>query len=167
MADPYLAEIRLMSFDFPPRGWALCEGQTLPINQNQALYNLLGTEFGGDGTTTFALPDMRGRTPIHVGNRHTLGESDGEQTHTLSGVELPSHFHQVAAQTSANAGQATPFENFLGGANNAYAAPNGSLQTLREDTVSSTGGAQAHPNMQPYIALNFCIALQGIYPSPN
>jgi microcystin-dependent protein len=165
--DAFLAEIRLMSFGYPPRGWAPCNGQVLPINQNQALFELLGTEFGGDGDTTFALPDMRGRVPIHVGNGRTLGESGGEQTHTLNTGELPQHLHQVAAQTSANGGNATPNGNFLGGGNNAYATPNGSLQALRAETVAPTGGAQAHENMQPYMTLSYCISLQGAYPPPN
>jgi microcystin-dependent protein len=167
MADSFLGEIRLMSFGYAPRGWAPCNGQVMPINQNQALFNLLGDEFGGDGTTTFGLPDLRGRVPIHVGNGHTLGESGGEQTHTLNTGELPQHFHQVAAQTSANGGTASPNENFLGGANNAYATPNGSLQALRADTVAPTGGAQDHENMQPYLTLSYCIALQGAFPPQN
>ena len=164
MAEPYVGEIRLMSFSFPPKGWAPCNGQLMQINQNAALYALLGTKYGGDGQTTFGLPDMRGRTPIHAGNGHTLGESGGETSHTLSAAELPTHSHAVNTQTSANGGIATPLENFLGGANNAYAAPNGNLVALRADTVTSTGGTQAHENMQPYLSLSYCIALQGINP---
>ena len=161
MADGFLGEIRLMSFSFPPKGWAPCNGQQLQITQNPGLYALLGTTYGGDGKTTFGLPDMRGRTPIHAGNGHTLGENGGETTHTLSTAELPAHSHAVNAQTSANGGTATPLENYLGGANNAYATPNGNLQALRADTVTSTGGAQAHENMQPYLSMSYCIALQG------
>jgi microcystin-dependent protein len=161
MADGFLGEIRLMSFSFPPKGWAPCNGQQLQINQNPALYALLGTTYGGDGKTTFGLPDMRGRTPIHAGNGHALGENGGETSHTLSTPELPAHSHAVNVQTSANGGTATPLENYLGGANNAYATPNGNLQALREDTVTSTGGAQAHENMQPYLSMSYCIALQG------
>jgi microcystin-dependent protein len=104
MAEPFLSEIRLMSFEFAPKGWALCNGQLLPINQNQALFSLLGTTFGGDGRVNFALPDLRGRTPIHVGNGHTLGELGGEQAHTLSIAELPTHTHVVAANSSATPG---------------------------------------------------------------
>jgi microcystin-dependent protein len=167
MAEPFLGEIRQMSFNFPPKDWAPCDGQLLQITPNQALYNLIGTKFGGDGQTTFGLPDLRGRTPIHAGNGYQVGQAGGEQTHTLSTAELPQHGHSVAAQTSANGGQATPLENFLGGANNAYATPNGNLQALRADTVASTGGTQAHENMQPYLNTSFCIALQGLQPPPS
>jgi microcystin-dependent protein len=167
MAEPFLGEIRQMSFSFPPKGWALCNGQLLQINQNQALYSLLGKTYGGDGETTFGLPDLRGRAPIHAGDGYELGQSGGEQSHTLSTGELPVHAHTVAAQTSANSGTATPLENFLGGANNAYATPNGNLQALRADTVTSAGGTQAHQNMQPYMTVSFCIATQGNLPSAS
>jgi microcystin-dependent protein len=168
MAEPFLSEIRLMSFDFAPKGWALCNGQLLPINQNQALFSLLGTTFGGDGRVNFALPDLRGRTPTHVGAGHTLGERGGEQAHTLSIAELPEHTHAVAASTSASGGSATPNGNYLGGGNNVYhAAAGAALTTLRPDTVTNVGGSQAHLNMQPFLTLSFCIALQGIFPSPN
>jgi microcystin-dependent protein len=165
--DQYLGEIRLMSFSFPPRGWAACNGQVLPISSNQALFALIGAKYGGDGKTTFGLPNLQGRTPIHAGNGHQLGEAGGEQAHTLATSELPAHAHTVAAQTSANGGTATPLENYLGGGNNAYATPNGNLQALRADTVSSTGGTQAHENMQPYLTTSFCIATQGTPPSAN
>jgi microcystin-dependent protein len=164
MAEPYLGEVRLMSFDFAPKGWALCNGQTMPVQQNTQLSSLLKSTFGGDGTTTFALPDLRGRTPIHVGNGHELGESGGEQTHTLGLAELPQHAHAVGASTKATGGNANPNGNYLGGANNAYHAATGTLTALRPDTVANTGGSQAHPNMQPYMTLSYCIALQGIYP---
>jgi microcystin-dependent protein len=168
MAEPFLSEIRIMSFQFPPKGWALCNGQLMPINQNQALFSLLGTTFGGDGRVNFALPDLRGRTPIHVGSGHTLGERGGEQSHTLSIAETPEHAHQVNASTSATGGSATANGNFLGGANNVYRPPGGgSLTTLQPATVTSAGGSQAHLNMQPFLTLSFCIALQGIFPSPN
>jgi microcystin-dependent protein len=168
MAEPFLSEIRLMSFEFAPKGWALCNGQILPINQNQALFSLLGTTFGGDGRVNFALPDLRGRTPIHVGVSHTLGERGGEQAHTVSIAELPTHTHAVAASSSASGGSATPNGNYLGGGNNVYqTAAGGALTTLRPDTVTNTGGSQAHLNMQPFLTLSFCIALQGIFPSQN
>src|SRR5215212_8918698 len=125
MAEPFLSEVRLMSFAFAPKGWAQCNGQLLPINQNQALFSLLGTTFGGDGRVNFALPDLRGRTPIHVGVGHTLGERGGEQAHTLSIAEAPQHTHAVAASTSASGGSATPNGNYLGGGNNVYFAPAG------------------------------------------
>jgi microcystin-dependent protein len=168
MAEPFLSEIRLMSFVFAPKGWALCNGQLLPINQNQALFSLLGTTFGGDGRVNFGLPDLRGRTAIHVGNGHTLGEVGGEQAHTLNGAELPEHTHAVAASTVANGGVATPNGNYLGGGNNVYhPASSGGTTAMRADTVTNVGGSQAHLNMQPFLTLSFCIALQGIFPSQN
>jgi len=168
MAEPFLSEIRLMSFAFAPKGWAQCDGQLLPINQNQALFSLLGTTFGGDGRVNFALPDLRGRTPIHVGAGHTLGERAGEQAHTLSIAELPTHTHAVAASSTATGGSATPNGNYLGGGNNVYqSADAGALTSMRPDTVTNTGGSQAHLNMQPFLSLNLCIALEGIFPSRN
>lgn len=166
MAEPFLAEIRLMSFDFAPKGWALCNGQLLPINQNQALFSLLGTTFGGDGRVNFALPELRGRVPIHVGSGHTLGERGGEQAHTLSIAELPTHTHVVKASSSATGGVSAPSNNYLSGANNAYSG-GGSLTSLHPGTVTNVGGSQAHLNMQPFLTLSFCIALQGIFPSPT
>jgi len=166
MAEPFLSEIRIMSFNFAPKGWAMCNGQLLPINQNQALFSLLGTTFGGDGRVNFALPDLRGRVPIHVGNSHTLGERAGEQAHTLTLSELTMHTHTVKANSSATAGVATPNGNFLGGGNNAYHTAT-NLTPLNAQTVSTVGGSQAHQNMQPFLTLTFCIALQGIFPSQN
>jgi microcystin-dependent protein len=166
MAEPFLSEVRIMSFVFAPKGWALCNGQLLPINQNQALFSLLGTTFGGDGRVNFALPDLRGRTPIHVGSGHTLGERGGEQAHTLSIAEIPTHTHVVNGSGTATGGSATPNNNFLGGANNAYHDPS-NLTTLTPATITNVGGSQAHLNMQPFLTLSFCIALQGIFPSPN
>ncbi|HYC92388.1 MAG TPA: tail fiber protein [Thermoanaerobaculia bacterium] len=166
MAEPFLSEIRIMGFEFAPKGWALCNGQLMPINQNQALFSLLGTTFGGDGRVNFALPDLRGRAPIHVGSGHTLGERGGEQAHTLSIAELPTHVHVLNANTSGTGGTANPTNNFLGGANNAYHAPS-NLTAMNPGTILNTGGSQAHLNMQPFLTLNFCIALQGIFPSPN
>lgn len=165
MAEPFLSEIRIMSFGFAPKGWALCDGQLLPINQNQALFSLLGTTFGGDGRVNFALPDLRARTPIHVGSGHTLGERGGEQAHTLSIAELPQHAHQ--AMGSPTAGSAAPaVSNLLGSASNVY-APAAGLVALNASSVANTGGSQAHLNMQPFLTLNFSIALQGIFPSPT
>jgi microcystin-dependent protein len=168
MAEPFLAEIRIMSFGFAPKGWALANGQILPISQNQALFSLLGTTFGGDGSTTYALPDLRGRTPIHDGSGHTLGERAGEQAHTLSTSELPQHVHGANVSSTATGGSASPVGRFLGAANNAYHAADGATQTtLRPDTITNVGGGQAHENMQPFLTLSFCIALDGIYPSAN
>jgi microcystin-dependent protein len=166
MAEPFLSEIRLMSFNFAPKGWAMCNGQLLPINQNQALFSLLGTTFGGDGRVNFALPDLRGRVPIHVGSGHTLGERGGEQAHTLSQSEMPAHTHSLMA-SSTPGNQAVPLNNVLASPLNlTYRAPD-ALTTLRPETIASVGGSQAHLNMQPYLTLTFCIALQGIFPSPN
>ena len=168
MSEPFLSEIRMMSFVFAPKGWALCNGQLLPINQNQPLFSLLGTTYGGDGRVNFALPDLRGRTPIHVGSGHTLGERGGEQAHTLSSAEMPQHIHPVNVSSSATGGNASPNGRFLGGANNAYhASGSGSLTTLRADAITNVGGSQAHQNMQPFLTLTFCIALIGIFPSRN
>lgn len=165
MAEPFLSEIRIFSFDFAPKGWALCNGQFLPINQNQALFALLGTTFGGNGQTTFALPDQRGQVPIHVGNGHTLGEKAGTQAVTINIQQLPTHNHFVNAQ-SGNATSPIPGGNLLAAANNLYAPPT-NLTTLHPSSVPNVGGSQAHLNMQPFLTLSFCIALQGIFPSPN
>ena len=165
MAEPFLSEIRIMSFVFPPKGWALSNGQLLPINQNQALFSLLGTTYGGDGRVNFALPDLRGRIPIHVGSSHTLGERGGEQAHTLSISELPTHIHQ-ANGTTTNGATPVPTGNLVGQANNAYRSVD-NLTSLTPGTVTNVGGSQAHLNMQPFLTLSFCIALQGIFPSPN
>jgi microcystin-dependent protein len=154
-----------MSFVYAPQGWALCNGQLLPINQNQALFSLLGTTFGGNGQTTFALPDMRGQTPIHAGAGHVLGERGGEQAHTLSIAEVPRHAHAFHASQS-NADIPLPDSAMFGTSNNMYAAPN-NLTGLNPQTIANVGGSQAHLNMQPFLTLSFCIALQGIFPSPN
>jgi microcystin-dependent protein len=165
MAEPFLSEIRIMSFVFAPQGWALCNGQLLPINQNQALFSLLGTTFGGDGRVNFALPDLRGRTPIHVGSGHTLGEQGGEQAHTLATNELPTHVH-IASASSTNGNVNFASGNVLAAAGNAYSGPS-NLTTLNPTSIASVGGSQAHLNMQPFLTLTFCIALQGIFPSQN
>lgn len=168
MAEPFLSEIRLMSFSFAPRGWALCNGQLLPINQNQALFALLGTTYGGDGRVNFALPDLRGRTPMHVGSGHTLGERGGEVSHTLSLPELPTHTH-VAQASSATGTSAVPAPTVALAASGNYEAYRAatSLTPLEAGTVANVGGSQAHQNMQPFLTISFCIALQGIFPSQN
>jgi microcystin-dependent protein len=165
MAEPFLAELRIMSFVFAPKGWALCNGQLLPINQNQALFSLLGTTFGGDGRVNFALPDLRARTPIHVGSGHTLGERGGETAHTLSISEIPAHTH-VARASSTNGNAPTAPNNVLAAALNVYGNAQ-ALTSIHPSTVVNVGGSQAHLNMQPFLTLSFCIALQGIFPSPN
>ncbi len=168
MAEPFLSEIRIMSFVFAPKGWALCNGQLLPINQNQGLFSLLGTTFGGDGRVNFALPDLRARTPIHAGRGHTLGERGGEQAHTLTLAELPQHTHTALA-SSASGDTTIPSTTTLLAGNPAqfYAAPAGNLTALNAGALANVGGSQAHPNMQPFLTLSFCIALQGIFPSPT
>ena len=165
MAEPFLSEIRVFSFNFAPKGWALCNGQLLPINQNQALFSLLGTTYGGDGRVNFALPNLQGSAPIHMGGGHTLGERGGEQNHTLSVAEMPTHTHPLVA-SSANASQAAPANTIQAAANNAYTPPS-ALTTITPGTVTTVGGSQAHLNMQPFLTLNFSIALQGIFPSQN
>lgn len=164
MAEPFLCEIRLMSFGFAPKGWAVCDGQLLPINQNQALFALLGTTFGGNGQTNFALPDLRGRLPMHVGNGHTLGMVGGASAHTLSIAELPTHTHLAHATPSATetdptgAHWASPGKQAFGPAPYVAMAP---------ELISNAGGSQSHENRSPFLTLNFCIALQGIFPSQN
>ena len=165
MAEPFLSEIRIFSFVFAPKGWALCNGQLLPINQNQGLFSLLGTTFGGDGRVNFALPDLRGRVPIHVGSSHTLGEKGGEPAHTLSIAEIPTHTH-VLQGINANAATNAPTGNALGNTTDLYHAPT-NLTSLTAGSVTNVGGSQAHLNMQPFLTLSFGIALQGIFPSPN
>lgn len=165
MAEPFLSEIRLMSFVFPPKGWALCNGQFLPINQNQALFALLGTTFGGNGQTNFALPDLRGRVPIHQGAGFVLGEQGGQEAHTLTTSELPTHLHQLSASAS-NADVVLPTGNVLAQSSQLYGAATG-LTSLDPSTVAPVGGSQPHENRQPYLTLSFCIALQGIFPSQN
>jgi len=165
MGTPYLSEIRVFSFNFAPKGWAFCNGQLLPINQNQALFSLLGTTYGGNGTTNFALPNLQGKTPIHMGNGFVIGQTGGEQTHTLIPGEMPQHTHPaIASSNPANLGVA-PNNFWANGNQPAYAANPGAQMNPAE--VGSIGGNQAHNNMSPYLVLTFCIALQGIFPSRN
>ena len=166
MSEPFLAEVRMVGFNFAPRGWAFCDGQILPINQNQSLYSLLGTTYGGDGRTSFALPDLRGRAPMHVGNGHREGQKSGEETHTLSANEMPQHNHDAMATNNPAAGD-IPTNNVLAQAgSSAYAAHTNGV-AMGSSMITNTGGGQAHENMQPYLAVNFCIALQGLFPSRN
>src|ERR1043165_7423961 len=153
MANPFLSEIRIMSFAYAPRGWAMCNGQLLPINQNQALFSLLGTTYGGNGQTNFALPDLRARVPIHMGSSHTLGERAGEQAHTLTISELPAHVHVANASTSTGSDN-VPANNVLGNSapNNIYGGAQ-NLGAMNPATITNTGGSQAHQNMQPFLEI--------------
>lgn len=166
MAEPFLSEIRIMSFGFPPKGWALCDGQLLPINQNQALFSLLGTTYGGDGRVNFGLPNLQSRAPIHMGSSHTLGERGGEQAHTLSISEIPTHTH-VANATTTTGNSTSPTATSLLGPSTVQSlyATASNLQAMAPNAVANVGGSQAHLNMQPFLVLNFSIALQGIFPS--
>jgi microcystin-dependent protein len=163
MAEPFLGEIRAFTMTYAPKGWALCNGQLLPINQNQALFSLLGTTYGGDGRVNFGLPDLRGRVPAHTGAGFTLGERVGEEAHTLTLGELPAHNHAVAAVDTAGT-QAAPAGAALARAGDLYGAE-ADLVALQSGSVSPVGGGQAHLNLQPYLTLSYCIALQGIFPS--
>lgn len=171
MAEPFLSEIRIFSFGFAPKGWAMCNGQLMPINQNQALFSLLGTNFGGNGQTNFGLPDLRARVPIHVGNGHALGETAGEYNHTVSINELPAHVHTSNATSDAHTTNPENYQPLATDAlfavvNNLYTGP-ANTTSLLPSTLANTGGSQPHANQQPFLTLNFSIALQGIFPSPN
>ena len=166
MSEPFLSEIKIVSFNFAPKGWALCNGQFLPINQNQALFSLLGTTYGGNGQTTFALPNLRGRVPISFGSGHTLGEAAGSTSVTVNIQQLPTHLHALQASSATANTNAPDSTTLLGGSapNDIYNGP-ASLSTLIPSSVTSVGGSQPHNNMMPYLTLNFIIALQGIFPS--
>ena len=166
-AQAFLGEVRWVAFTYAPRGWAFCNGQLLPINQNQALFSLMGTTYGGNGQTNFALPDLRGRAPMHVGSGHVLGERAGAESHVVTLAELPSHSHALMADPREATGTspAGKYPAKTGDGTSAF----GSLAstTMKVGSVSSAGGGQAHENMKPFIALNCIVALQGIFPSPN
>jgi microcystin-dependent protein len=162
MSTPFLAQISTFAFNFAPRGWALCNGQTLPISQNQALFSLLGTTYGGNGTTTFALPNLQGSFALDVGTGYTQGQTGGEANHTLTIPELPAHNHPLVAANVAGAlpSPVTAFPGVL--TDEGYS---GAATTTLGTGSSPTGGSQPHPNMPPYLVVNFCIALAGIFPS--
>lgn len=166
MAEPFLSEIRIFSFPFAPRGWAMCNGQLLPINQNQALFALLGTNYGGNGQTNFALPNLRRRSPIHFGGAYSLGQQGGEDSHTLSIAEIPTHNHPLRA-TSDVQNTLVPSNNFLAATTPSSFYTGTANAAMLPQTINNTGGSQAHNNIQPSLVLNFCIALQGIFPSQN
>jgi microcystin-dependent protein len=165
MSEPFLGEIKIISWNFAPKGWAFCNGQLMLINQNQALFSILGTTYGGDGRVTFALPDLQGRAPFHVGVGLVLGEKGGESTHTLTTAEMPAHTHTPNAN-NALGDQGSPAGNYWAQqAFTAYAAnPDGQMSPT---AVGNSGGSQPHDNLSPYLVLNFIIALQGIFPSRN
>lgn len=167
MSTPFLGEIKIVSFNFPPKGWALCDGQLLPINQNQALFSLFGTMYGGNGQTTFALPDLRGRSPMHVGSGFLQGQKAGEESHTLTISEMPTHTHQVTA-TSDGAGSMEPAGlTWAAASDTSPYSSNAPNTTMSPSSISTVGGSQPHNNMGPYIVLNMIVALQGIFPSRN
>jgi len=165
MSDPFLSEIRIWSINYNPKGWAMCNGQQLPINQNQALFSLLGTNYGGNGQTTFALPDLRTRVPIGVGGGFNLAQAGGENFHTITQSEMPAHTHPMFGSGN-NGDTVIPVGSVLAGAAGVYSGVS-NLSTFLPDSVSNVGGSQPHENRQPFLALTFCIALIGIFPSQN
>lgn len=171
MGTPFLGELKIISWNFPPKGWALCNGQLLPINQNQALFSLLGTTYGGNGQTTFALPDLRGRVPCHVGQGLLEGQAVGEEFHTLTQAEMPQHLHGLTGSSlignSINPKPLSGGTLFAQDPGNCYTSNVQSLTTLNAGSVSNVGGSQPHENRQPFLVLNVVIALQGIFPSRN
>ncbi|MDZ7896455.1 MAG: tail fiber protein [Arcicella sp.] len=171
MADQFIAEIRIFPFNFAPKGWAFCNGQLLPISQNTALFSLLGTYYGGDGKSTFGIPDMQGSAPMHTGlgngpglSQHFLGEASGSETVTLLNTEMPMHTHNVVGATIDNADSNVPTNNNIGKATTKVFNTVGTQVVMNPTTIGVTGGSLPHNNMMPYLTMNFCIAMQGIYP---
>lgn len=170
MAQGYISEIRMMSFTFAPKGWALCNGATLPINQNQALFSLLGTTYGGNGQTTFALPNLQGRVPMHIGNGFLQGQAGGEENHTLNMGEMPAHTHFANADVkNGNNTASDPVGTYPAntGGIPMYSSGSANMTAMYPQMVSNAGGSQAHTNQQPFSVISFCICLQGIFPSRN
>lgn len=172
MADPFVAEIRIFPFNFAPKGWAWCDGQLMPLSQNTALFSLLGTTYGGDGKSTFALPDLQGRAPMHPGqgpglSLHDLGETGGSETITLLESEIPAHSHSMYGQASIanlNDPAGAVLARSFGGGNLYKSSSGASLAPLANESLAPAGGDQPHNNMQPYLTFYFCIALQGVFP---
>ncbi len=167
MAEPFMGEIRIYSFNFAPKGWAFCNGQLMPINQNQALFSLMGTRYGGDGRVTFGLPDLRGRAAIHQGGGFTLGQAGGETNHTLTLNEMPAHNHFVQVVNAPGTAPVAINNFFAQSPNQLYHSPDANLTPLNPASISNVGGSQPHSNMQPFLGLNICVALMGIFPSRN
>src|SRR5579871_4297543 len=177
MSTPFLSEVRMVSFNFPPKGWALCNGQTMAINQNQALFSLLGTTYGGNGTTNFLLPNLQGATAIHFGTNpntgftYTLGQAGGEVNHTLISSEMPQHTHNLVVNpnTANNIDPAGAYLAKSSGSklSSAYAAPSTINTTMNPQAILPFGGSQPHTNTMPCLTVNFVIALVGIFPSRN
>jgi microcystin-dependent protein len=167
MGTPFIAEVKLISWNYAPKGWAFCNGQLMPINQNQPLFALIGTTYGGDGRVNFALPDLRGRVPIHFDGEFTLGQRGGEEAHTLTMSEMTQHIHTASASTTVG-NTNLPSGNVLGGsAPNTLYGPAQNLGAMNVLTLANVGGSQAHENRQPFLTLNYCIALTGAFPSRN
>ena len=166
MSQPFMSEIKIVSFNFPPKGWAECNGQFLPINQNQALFSLLGTTYGGNGQTTFALPNLRGQVPIHEGNGFTLGQAGGSESVTINAQTMPAHNHTLSGTNNAAAGDDATNSIYAQAGGNTYAAYS-SPTPMGAQAIGNTGGSQPHTNLMPFLVLNFIIALQGIFPSQN
>lgn len=173
MSSYFLGQIQPFGFDFAPVGWAFCDGQIIPINQNPALFALIGTTYGGDGQTTMGLPGLQGRVPLHQGkgpglSLRVMGESGGQENVTLNSSQIPSHNHQVMANNSPGT-SAFPSDNFLAadssGSDRIYSSGNSSVTTMDPSMITSAGGSQSHNNMPPFLAINWCIAMQGIFPS--
>lgn len=167
MAQPYVGEIRMFAGNFAPAGWLFCEGQLLPISENDVLFQLIGTTYGGDGQATFALPDLRGRLPIHHGNGYLLAESGGVEQVTLTSQQIPAHTHALQASTALSSSNAAAGK-VLGATSGTTVFAYGTDQPhsdLHVESISSAGGSQPHSNMQPYLCLNFIISLFGIYPT--
>jgi microcystin-dependent protein len=166
MSEPFLGEVKIISWNFPPKGWTFCNGQLLPINQNQALFSILGTTYGGDGRVTFGLPNLQGRMPVHTGDGIVLGERGGETAHTINISELPAHNHTPVG-SSTNPPTSPGATGMLWSANNVQSFAGSANVAMNPACVLPAGGSQPHENMSPYLVLNFIIALQGIFPSQN
>jgi microcystin-dependent protein len=168
MAQPYVGEIKMFGGNFAPAGWMLCQGQLLPISENETLFQLIGTTYGGDGQTTFGLPDLRGRIPIHMGNGYTLAQQGGTESVTLTQAQLPSHNHPLSASTNGVSSAGTPADaTATTGSTLLYAAPSGAAPDATMGPLGAFGGSQPHDNMAPYLCVNFIISLFGIFPSQN